>query len=231
MKKKYFEGKNYKDTLKYLKEIRDKEKKKYKIKVLGKELIVYPSVFSPKYFKDPEFFAKKLPIKKGDYVLEIGPGTGILSIFSIFKGASKVVAIDINPKAVKNTKENAKLHGVSNKIRVLKGNVFGPLKKEKFDIIIWNTPWGRVKKKNLTNQEKGLWDSDYRATERFIKNAKNFLKPNGKILIGFSISIGDFEDLKRMLKKYGYIYNVISKVKSKAINFESTFEIIEVKPI
>ena len=35
-----------------------KEKKQYLITLLDKEFVVFPNVFSPKYFKDTEIFAK-----------------------------------------------------------------------------------------------------------------------------------------------------------------------------
>lgn len=231
MKKKYYDGEKYEETEKYLKSIEKIEKKKYYVKVLGKKFVVYPSVFSPKYFRDSEFYVKELPVKKGEEMLEIGPGTGIVSIFAILKGASKVTAIDINPEAIKNTKENAKLHGVSDKIKVLKGDVFSPLKNEKFDVIFWNTPWGQVKKTNLSMIEKGLWDTEYEATGRFIKAAKNHLKPNGRLLIGFSSTIGDLNLLKTFLKEAGYKVRLVKKLKSVAVKYETNFEIFEAKLI
>ncbi len=39
------------------------EQKPYRITVLGEEFIVLPKVFSPKYFKDTEFFARRPPAK------------------------------------------------------------------------------------------------------------------------------------------------------------------------
>src|SRR5687768_3552272 len=82
----------------------------YHVAVLGREFIVYPNVFSPKYFRDTELFAKNLPIRQGEELLEVGSGSGVISIMAIYHGAKKVVAIDINPDAVKNTEANIKLH-------------------------------------------------------------------------------------------------------------------------
>src|SRR3989344_3046583 len=100
MAKKYFERKEREATKDYIKKIEKETKETHNVEMLGKNFVVFPTVFSPKYFKDPEFFAKELPIKKGETFLEIGCGTGIISIFAVFKGASDVVAIDINPKSV-----------------------------------------------------------------------------------------------------------------------------------
>ncbi len=139
--------KNLEGTLKILKESQ-KEIQKYEVVIDKNKFIVYPNVFSPKYFNDTEFFAKEIPIKKGDEFLEIGCGTGIISVFACWKGAKNVVAVDINPSAVKNTKDNAKLHNLGNKINAVQGDIFNSLKDEKFDVIFWNVPFAFTKNRN-----------------------------------------------------------------------------------
>ena len=229
MNKKYFKGESLEATKKFIKKIESETKEKHKIKVLGETFEVFPSVFSPKYFKDPEFFVEELPINKGETFLEIGCGSGIISIFAILKGASKVVAIDINSKAVENTKHNAKIHGIQNKIKVLQGDVFKPLNDEKFDTIFWNTPWGLVKETNLTQLENALWDTEYKSTTKFIKNANKYLNKNGRLLIGFSSTIGDLNYLQKIIKENNYKAKIIKRTKSKAVDFSANFEIIEAR--
>lgn len=60
---------------------------------------------------------------KGKCVLDCGCGTGILSIAAAKLGADKVVAYDIDEWSVENTRHNAALNGVEEKIEVLHGNV------------------------------------------------------------------------------------------------------------
>ena len=50
----------------------------------------------------------------GQTVLDMGCGTGVLGICMAMHGASQVVAIDIDPLSVKNTKENFLLNSLSN---------------------------------------------------------------------------------------------------------------------
>lgn len=221
--KKYFEGKQRKDTIRYLEKL--KKEKTHFVQVLDKKFTIFPSVFSPKYFKDPEFFAKELPIKKGETFLEIGSGSGIISIFAALKGASKVTSTDINPKAVENTKYNAKLHNIN--LEALQGDVFEPLK---FDTIFWNVPWGLVKEDNITFLEKALWDTEYKSIKKFIQEAKHYLKTNGKLLIGFSSTIGDLNELFKLLKANNYKTKIIKETISRSINFKAKFEIIEARP-
>lgn len=229
IKKKYFEGKNREKVKAYLKKIEEETKETHFLNVLGKSFAVFPTVFSPKYFKDPEFFARELPIKKGKTFLEIGSGSGIISIFALNKGASAVTAIDINPKAVDNTEYNAKLHNVQEKIKVLHGDVFDPLKDEKFDTVFWNVPFGLVKEKDLNYLEKGVWDTEYNSIIKFIEQAKNYLNESGRVLIGFSSTIGDLDYLYKILEDNGYTFTILKTLDSQSVDFSTKFEIIEAR--
>jgi len=220
-KTKYNEG-----TLSILRES-EKEKKKYFTKVLGKKFIVFPNVFSLKYFNDTEFFSKNLPIKKNEDFLEIGCGTGIVSIFAKIKGAAKVMGVDINPAAVKNAKENSKLTKI--KINVRKSDVYSTIKKkEKFDTIFWNTPFAYIKNKKLTYLERSVQDPEYKFTKKFISQAKRHMKPGGRLLIGFSSTLGYMGELKRIIKEAGYHLKLLKLVRSKE-KYPVKFEIFEAR--
>ena len=207
-----------KGTYKILKES-SAEARKYVIEISGKKFVVFPNVFSPKYFKDTKFFVDNLLIRSGESFLEIGSGIGVISIFALMKGASNVVATDINPDAVKNTKENVKIHKLSKKIKVLQGDLFLPLKSsEKFDIIFWNTPFGFVKKEKLSLMEKSVFDTTYKDIRKFIKGSKKHLKENGKLLIGFSSTVGKFDLLKEILDKNNFKFKIIAETTARKGN-------------
>lgn len=64
-------------------------------------------------------------LRPGDRVLDVGTGSGILAIAAAKLGASHVDAVDIEPVAVRSTRENAERNGVADKITVELGTV-GP---------------------------------------------------------------------------------------------------------
>ena len=53
-------------------------------------------------------------LKKGDYMLDVGTGSGILAICASKLGAEKCKAYDIDPVAVRVAKENVKDNDVTN---------------------------------------------------------------------------------------------------------------------
>jgi ribosomal protein L11 methyltransferase len=62
-------------------------------------------------------------VAAGQPLIDIGCGSGILSIAAIKMGASHAVAVDIDNAAVKNTEINAQINGVSEKMEIGLGSV------------------------------------------------------------------------------------------------------------
>lgn len=74
---------------------------------------------------------------KGKKVLDIGTGTGILSIFACLSGAKQVLALDLSPAAMEFARKNFKVNGVSVDLELndLTQDIEGT-----FDIILANLP-------------------------------------------------------------------------------------------
>ncbi len=69
-----------------------------------------------------EFFSS-LDSLKGIQVIDIGCGTGILSIGGLLLGAEKALAVDIDPEAMRAARENATLNGLDDRIELAIGSV------------------------------------------------------------------------------------------------------------
>lgn len=76
-------------------------------------------------------------VKDGDTVLDIGCGSGILSVASVLLGAEKGVGVDIDPVAVKVACENAEMNGVGDKTSYEVGDLAEKV-SGRFDIVIAN---------------------------------------------------------------------------------------------
>lgn len=63
-------------------------------------------------------------VKQGDELLDVGCGSGILSVIGLMLGANHAVGTDLDPNAVVATKENAEINNISmDKIKILEGNI------------------------------------------------------------------------------------------------------------
>lgn len=62
-------------------------------------------------------------LKSGEDVIDIGCGSGILSIAAIKLGARKAFGVDIDPLSVKASYENAELNGVTENVLFKEGSV------------------------------------------------------------------------------------------------------------
>ena len=81
----------------------------------------------------------------GETVLDLGCGSGILSIAALCLGASHAVAVDIDPKAVDVAYENAALNGIGkDRYTVMAGNVIADralaarLARERYHLVLAN---------------------------------------------------------------------------------------------
>ena len=145
----------------------------------------------------------------GQTILDLGSGTGIISIFAGMKNVKKSVAVDIKPRLIEITKYNCKLNNLDNRIKILKGDLFDCIKGYKFDKIITNPPQIPIPQNNYDVQDYGGvlgWDF----LDRMINNACNYLTSRGEIWIflmdflGINIRFGDYPTLFEKLENNGF---------------------------
>lgn len=87
--------------------------------------------------EDSIFLIECLNVVPGESILEIGCGSGVVSLHCAKMGA-KVTAGDINPVAVELTRKNAKLNDLN--INVILTNVYDSISGT-FDTIVFNLPY------------------------------------------------------------------------------------------
>ncbi len=76
-------------------------------------------------------------MKKGDSVLDVGCGSGILGIATLLLGAEKAVGVDIDEAAVRTAEENAAINGVGDRFTAICGS-FTDKVTGKYEIVLAN---------------------------------------------------------------------------------------------
>ena len=77
-------------------------------------------------------------IRGDEKVLDVGTGSGVLSIAAKYLGAGETYAYDIDPVAIQQTKKNVELNGFSDSISIAKNSLLEGIKDAKADIIVAN---------------------------------------------------------------------------------------------
>jgi len=175
-------------------------------------------------------------VSERDIVLEIGVGSGII-ILALAKHAKKVIGIDISKEAVKCTKNNAKTNHLENKIELIHGDLFNPLKIEaKFNLIVFNPPYLPsekpdekilMEKPELKTVSK-IWNGQGRKgrkiIDRFLNEIKIRLQKDVQAFLVHS-SINKLEKTLSLTEKMGLKCEIIAK---KKLFFEELY-IIKIK--
>ncbi|MDQ2958058.1 MAG: methyltransferase [Actinomycetota bacterium] len=173
--------------------------------LLGQEWDLLDGVFAPNLTPVTEVFTGWLPFSAGGSFLEVGCGSGVTAVSAALAGCAQVLALDISAAAVANTRRNVVRHGVTDVVEVVRSDLFDEVPAGRsFDLIFWNSnfaepPDGFV---NGTDLHHAFFDPDYRAHERFLRQAPRWLTADGRLLLGFS-DIGNWEHLTALIEDLG----------------------------
>lgn len=172
----------------------------------GVPLVILPEVFNPVLFRTGAFLAESLtppPATDGGAArapraLDLGTGSGIGAIFAARRGYD-VVAVDINPEAVRCARINLLLNNLEGRVEVRSGDLFTPVAGDRFDLVLFNPPFYR-------GQPAGRLDQAWRATdviERFASGLAPALRPTGEALIVLSTD-GEWQAMLAALDTHGF---------------------------
>lgn len=185
-------------------------------------ILVKPGVFYPGFIISTKFFLQyigRLDLREKT-LLELGAGSGIISLFAASKGAI-VTASDINPVSVQNIRENALMNNAE--VAVIESDLFEKIPKSTFDYIIIAPPYYP---KNPANYAEMAWycGSNFDYYERLFRQLPAYYHENSCILMILSDDcnirkiqeIGEMNGLefsllhrRRKLGEWNFIYRII----------------------
>jgi len=159
------------------------------------EFEVVPGLFSYKEVDEgTKLLVEYAEIPQEGAVLDLGCGYGAIGIV-LAKANPKlrVYMVDINPEAVRLAERNAKRNGVSERVVVLRSNLYEAVRDLTFDAIYSNPPLA----------------AGMDTVEKIVTEAPNHLKPGGSLQI--VVRKGSEYISKLMEKVFGNVETLASK--------------------
>ncbi|WP_406636980.1 methyltransferase [Amycolatopsis sp. WGS_07] len=147
------------------------------IKALDARLYPAYSVFTPTRAEYLDLVAQEpLPGKGSPVVFDIGTGTGVLAAILARRGAAKVLATDVNPRAVRCARDNLRRLGLSDRVQVLETDLW-PV-GQRADLVVCNPPW--LPGNPASALELGIYDASSAMLHRFLDGLPSHLTPHGE---------------------------------------------------
>ena len=163
---------------------------------------------------DTFLLAENLEIKEGQSVLEIGTGSGLVSMYASLL-TDDVTATDINYNALELAEKNFKLNNI-NTIKLEFGDLFEPVKDKKFDVILFNTPYLPTDSEDIINDDLNYaFDGGLdgrKVIDRFINQVSNHLNDKGIVQI-IQSSLSDNDRTLDMFDRNGFVAEIAESEK------------------
>jgi release factor glutamine methyltransferase len=198
--------------------------------LLGRRWTLLADVFSPAITPVTAVFTSWLPFPTTSF-LEMGCGAGVTAVSAALAGCLAVTAVDITDAAVANTRLNAERHGVADRVRVVRSDMFAELSDDyRYDLVFWNSNFVEAPPdfENSSPLHHAMFDPAYRAHRAFAQDGPRHLTPGGRLLLGFS-NLGSGAHLERICAEAG-LRPVRLRTERRELEIPIEFQLLELVP-
>ena len=123
------------------------------------------------------------PMKSGVIVLDIGTGTGLVAIMAAQRGAGRVQAVEIDPAAAEQARQNAANSPWNDRINVKCTDISDFTADFKFDRIVCNPPYFRDSLRCPDSGRNTARHNDSLSFETLVKRSEALLSPDGLLCV------------------------------------------------
>jgi tRNA1(Val) A37 N6-methylase TrmN6 len=152
---------------------------------------------------DAPLLADFIRTKRTDSLLEIGTGSGVISLLLSVKSFRHITALEIQASLVDLARRNVELNNLTRRIRVVQGDFRDYVTREKFDVIFSNPPYIRKKSGHLSpSDEKSVAKHELKMNIfDIMQRMTKLLKKGGKAYFIFPAKRQD--ELRKATKESG----------------------------
>jgi release factor glutamine methyltransferase len=166
-------------------------------------------VFHPAFYLSTKHLIQFISKKEiaGKQVLEIGSGSGIVSIYAAKQKKAIVTAVDISSSAVITTSENARRN--KTEFTILRSDLFENVPQKEYDYLLVNPPYYA---KPAANESEYAWNAGENLNYfiRFFEALKGFTNINSITWMVLSDEC-DLIKIESICKNAGYGFDPIHK--------------------
>ena len=145
---------------------------------------------------DSLLLAHFVTLKRGDGVVELGAGSGVIAMILALRFAEVIIAeVEIQRELADIAGRNIELNGLQDRIRVYPGDVKGIeelFDPQSFDVAVFNPPYRRLNSGRINpDLQKAVARHEIRGTiDDFLVSARYLLKDSGRVYVIYPAARG-----------------------------------------
>lgn len=141
---------------------------------LGAKIHPHYGVFSPVRGEYLDLLAKA-PLPSTELAFDIGTGTGVVSALLAKRGIRKIIATDLDPRALRCASDNLERLGLTTQVELQQTDLFPA---GKAPLIVCNPPWLPARPNSAI--EHAIYDPESRMLRGFLAGVADHLEANGE---------------------------------------------------